>query len=269
MVLLAAFSLQELRAPEPIIPPRLLLNPIIRIADIIGFIASMAMFGAIMLVPVFLQLVSGVGAADSGFLLVRLMAGIVIGAYASGQLMRRSGRYRWLIFGGLPLAVVGYLLLATITATTPAPVTALYGLFIGIGACVPTALVAVQNASEARDIGINTALVGFFRSLGGSFGAAILWSILLDQFAGRLATAGFADRDLAAEVLRGGAAAILKLPADAHTIMADALAQSFRIVFIAGAIVVGLGMIAAVFLKDAPLRTTPARTAATAPEAPL
>ncbi len=88
--LVIAVMLQELRAPEPVLPPRLFANSVVGTETLASFVIAMAMFGGVVLLPVFLQLVTGVGAGHSGVLLIPLMAGSVVGAFASGQMMRRT-----------------------------------------------------------------------------------------------------------------------------------------------------------------------------------
>jgi hypothetical protein len=123
---------------------------------------------------------------------------------------------------------------------------------IGTGMSMPVMLVAVQNAAEARDIGVATATVSFFRSLGGSFGAAILWSVLLAALARHLAASG---GDPGMSFLQGGPEAAAQLPPAARAMLIPALEQSFRLVFAIGAGIAAVSAIAALFLREIPLRT--------------
>ena len=255
--LVAGFIVQELYAAEPIMPPRLFANPVISLASLISFIVAMAMFGAIVLLPVFLQLVSGVGAGHSGVLLIPLMGGTVVGAFTAGQLMRRSGRYKIFPLIGLALSTVGFVLLATMDQrTAPALAMVHMGLLgIGIGMSMPVMLVAVQNAAELRDIGVATATVAFSRSLGGSFGAAILWSALLAALERHLAASGSA---LGTALLAGGPDVIAHLRPAERALLIPALAQSFHLVFGIAALIAAASVAAALFLKEVPLRTSAA-----------
>ena len=255
--LLAAVILQELRAPEPVLPPRLFANAVIGVASLASFIVSVAMFGGIVLLPVFLQLVTGVGAGDSGVLLIPLMGGTVVGAFTAGQRMRRTGRYKIYPLIGLSAAALAFALLAGMTeATAPAMAMVYMGMLgIGIGMSMPVMLVAVQNAAEARDIGVATATVAFFRSLGGSFGAAILWSLFLAALARGLAAAG---GGLGPDVLQGGPDAAAHLPVAQRALLIPALVGAFHLVFAVAAGIMALSVVAALFLRELPLRTTPA-----------
>ncbi len=262
IVLLGAFVLRELSAPDPILPPRIFANSIIRFANITSFIVSMATFGALVLLPVFLQLVRGVGAGHSGVLLTPFMGGVVAGAFIAGQLMRRTGRYKPFPLIGLALSTAAFLLLAGMDEKTAAGLIIVYMgvLGIGIGTTMPVMLVVVQNAAQARDIGVATSTVPFFRSLGGSFGAAILWSVLLTILTHRLAALGEGEASLV--LLRGGPEATAGLPEAARGLLVPALVQSFRLVFLIGAGITGLGLLTTALIKEVPLRTAPAASSA-------
>ncbi|MDE2229884.1 MAG: MFS transporter [Alphaproteobacteria bacterium] len=259
ILLLVAFALQEMRAPEPLLPPRLLLDPVILMANLIGFVVSAGMFGAVVLLPVFLQLVLGRGAGDTGLLLIPLMGGTVLGAYPTGQWMRITGRYKKAPLLTLSGAVIAFVVLVFAGSTTPPWLVAIFiGLLgIGIGGAMPATLVAAQNAAEARDIGAATASVAFFRSLGGSFGAAFLWSVLLAALDSRLAQAGAGG--MAGELLRSGAAATAIDPA-LRAALPGALLHGFRLAFAFGAAIMAASLALTLLWKEIPLRGNVART---------
>jgi MFS family permease len=250
--LVFAFIVQELRAVDPILPPRLFVDPLIGCANLASFIVSMAMFGGVLLLPVFLQLVTGVGAGHSGVLLIPLMGGSVVGAFTAGQLMRRTGHYKRFALIGLVMSTLAFALLATMDqATWPAVAMGYMALLgIGVGMSMPVMLVAVQNAAEPRDIGVATASVAFCRSLGGAFGAAILWSVLLGALGHRLGGAA-----LAGNLLEGADATALT--AAQRAVMVPALVPSFHLVFAIAALIAAASVVVTLFLRELPLRTTP------------
>jgi MFS family permease len=261
VVLLLAFALQELRALEPILPPRLFRNDIFRIANLCGALVAMVMFGTTMLVPIFLQLADGMSAGASGLLLAPLTGGSVVGAFTSGQIMRATGGYKRQPLVGLSLASLALIVLAAMTADTPPALigAALALLGIGIGTTFPVMLVALQNAAEPRDIGAATSAVNFFRSMGGSFGAAILWSVLIIAFTRELAGssgAGLPETGIA--LLQGGAEAFAKLSPALRATVVPALAGAFHAVFAATAVLSLIALGVASLLREQPLRTTPA-----------
>jgi EmrB/QacA subfamily drug resistance transporter len=254
IVLLLLFALQELRAPEAILPPRLFANSIFVVANALTFACSMAQVGAIVFLPLYLQIVHGVSASSSGVLLAPLMLGQQSGAFYAGQMMRRWNRYRIFALIGLPLATATFTAFTFMSAGTS---TTLYtiGMIIlgfGFGLCGPPLLIAVQNSVELRDMGAATSANAFFRSMGGSFGVALIGSILLAGLSQVPASGGSA---LGADILHGGAAMIAALPEAAREIVVAAFSQSFRLVFVTGAIITGVSILLAVPLKELPLRT--------------
>ncbi len=255
LLLLLLFAVQELRAPEPLLPPRLFSNAPILIADLIGFVVSAGMFGAAVLLPVFLQLVLGKGAGDTGLLMIPLMGGTVLGAYPTGQWMRHTGHYKKAPLLTLSFSIVAFVALAFVGETTPIWLVALViaVLGVGIGGAMPATLVAAQNAAEARDIGAATAGIAFFRSLGGSFGAAFLWAIVLAALDARLAQVGAGGMANALLSGGGGAGAV---PPTARAVLPLALTHGFHLAFIAGAVIMALALALTLGWKEIPLRAT-------------
>jgi EmrB/QacA subfamily drug resistance transporter len=264
LLLLAAFGLQELRAPDALIPPRLFINKVIRVSIAINFLIAITLFATIMLLPVFLQLVVGVSAGDSGILLIPLIGAQVVGSFATGQLMRTTGHYKRYPLLGFAGITLSFVLLSTMDAGTPELLAAAYMALNGVasGMSMPPLMVAAQNAAELRDLGVATAAVGFFRSLGGSFGAAILWSVLLFTLGQHLVAAGAGDPALGTGLLRGGVAGIAQMSAASRAMLLPALAHSFSFVFRILAVVGAAGFVATAFLQEVPLRTTAGQIAA-------
>jgi hypothetical protein len=134
---------------------------------------------------------------------------------------------------------------------------ALYG--AGVGATFPIMLVAIQNAADPRDIGAATSAVNFFRSMGGSFGAAVLWSVLIIALTAKLAGSGAASLPgNTIALLQGGAEAFTSLSPALRTTLVPALASAFHIVFAAAAGLCVIALAIATLLREQPLRTTPA-----------
>ena len=268
LVLLGAFVVRELRAPEPVLPLRVFRNGVIRVAGAMSFVIAMAMFAATVFLPIFLQLVAGVSPSASGMLLVPLMSGSVVGGFSAGQLMGRSGRYKRYPVIGLFIATVAFGVLATLTAATSAGVglVCMGALGIGVGMTMPVTLVAVQNAADPRDIGTVTSAVMFFRSMGGSFGVAILWTVLLmvldhELGAGASGVAGFG-----VTLLHGGPEAIAHMAPLQRAIVLPVLTHAFHVVFWCGAGLTLTCLLLALRLPELPLRTVAAAGRAPARE---
>jgi len=264
IALLSAFAVQELRAPDPILPPRLFRSDIFRTANACASVVAMVMFGTTMLLPIFLQLAAGMSAGRSGLLLAPLTGASVVGAFSSGQIMRATGGYKRQPLVGLSLATLALILLATMRADAPALLIGVSLAFLGagVGATFPVMLVAIQNAAEPRDIGAATSAVNFFRSMGGSFGAAVLWSVLIIALTHELTgSGGPALPGNGIALLQGGAQALTSLSPALRAAVAPALAGAFHVVFAAAAALCVLALSIACLLREQPLRTTPASIA--------
>ena len=120
VVLLAVFVWQERRAAEPILPLQLFRSRIFSVANAMGFTIGMAMFGAIIFIPLFLQIVYGVSAKSSGLRMIPLMAGLLVTAILSGRAISRIGRYRPFPIAGTAVLVVGMFLLSLLGVDTAA-----------------------------------------------------------------------------------------------------------------------------------------------------
>lgn len=260
ILLLLAFVLQELRAEEALLPPRLFFNPIVRTCLIIQFLIASTLLSMAMLLPVFLQLVVGFSASVSGLFMIPLISSQMIASIATGNRMRRTGRYKLSPQMGFAGITLSYLLYSTMSTATPYWMIALYFMLNGlsIGLCMSPLTVAGQNASDFRDLGAFTGTSGFFRSLGGSLGAALMWSVLVFTFSRYLIDAHLG---LGPEVLRGGPTALSSLPAGARHVLTPSLNHSFSTVFLLAAGIAAAGFVATCFLKEIPLRTTVAHVA--------
>jgi MFS family permease len=227
--LFAAFVHRERTVANPVFPPRLFANAILRHGTATAFALSMLLFGAMVLVPTFLQLVLGVGAGSSGALMVPMLLGMATASTAGSQFMRRTGRYKVLLPVGLLMTTVAFVLLASMSAASSAGAIGWTLLLLGlsVGTSMPTLNIAVQNSADARDIGLAVSMVTFARSLGGAFGAAVFWALLLGVLAHDVERAPLASR-----------------------------AQAFHLVFLIAAGLAALLMLAALRLREVPLLTT-------------
>ncbi|MCA1676043.1 MAG: MFS transporter, partial [Actinobacteria bacterium] len=151
------------------------------VASAAGLIIGMGMFGGFILIPLYLQIVQGASPTEAGLLLLPLMGGIMVASVVSGQVTARTGRYKIFPVVGTASMTAALLLLSfRLGVDTPlweADVyMALFG--FGLGFCLQTLIMAVQNAVPARDMGVATASSTFFRQMGGTLGVAVFLSIL-------------------------------------------------------------------------------------------
>jgi EmrB/QacA subfamily drug resistance transporter len=197
VALSAALAFRERLVADPIVPLRMLRARPVAVASSALFLATAALFSITVFVPLFLQTTTGATPTQSGLLLVPAMLGIAVSTTVSGRLMARTGRYKRFPIVGLALMSAGLLLLA-ILAAHPSRVATGAGLAVfglGFGMVTQILVVAVQNSVERRELGVATAVTGFFRALGGAVGAAVLGAVFAAQ-------AGSSASDAAGSALR-------------------------------------------------------------------
>ena len=214
----ALFVSVELRAPHPIVDLALFRNSIVSIALSTAFLTSAAMFGATLFIPLFAQSVLGGSATESGQILMPLTLSLLLTAIIAGQGITRTGHYRPFAIAGAAVGTVGVFLLTRMDPSTSYPVlvrnVAIVG--VGLGAAMPVFNLAVQNAVEARVVGVATSMVQFVRSIGGALGIAVFGSVLAGRFSPEF------SRALPADVVSEVSPARLGALADAQLYMTSA-----------------------------------------------
>ncbi|MGO4202379.1 MDR family MFS transporter [Rhodococcus sp. TAF43] len=157
---------------------------------LISFLVGAVMFGAITVIPQFLQVVKGSSPTMAGFQMLPAVLGIALGSILSGQLIARTGRYRIFTIVGAVLIAVAALLLHTVTAQTSLPVfmVFIFVLGLGLGNLLQPLTLAIQNALPPKDMGVSTAAATFFRQIGGTLGVALFLSILFAQLTPAITT---------------------------------------------------------------------------------
>ncbi|WP_034385241.1 MDR family MFS transporter [Deinococcus sp. YIM 77859] len=182
-VSLIAFLLVEARTKDAIIPLTLFRVPMFSLGNLASFIMGMAFMGAILFLPLFMQMVLGVSPTKSGFSMLPLMGGLILSSIGVGQIVARTGRYKpWMIGGGL-LLMLGIYLLTQITAhTTLADLGwRMFVVGLGLGPAQSLFTLAIQNAVPLSQMGIATSSSQFFRQIGSTIGAAVFGTLLLNN----------------------------------------------------------------------------------------
>jgi len=268
VVVLGLFLWWETRAAEPILPLALFRSRVFSVASGMGFTIGMAMFGAIVFIPVFLQLVYGASPTSSGLRMLPLMAGLLTAAIVSGRVITRIGRYRPFPIAGTAILAVGMYLLSRLSVDTAPWLASVYMLVVGvgIGLVMQVLVLVVQNDARAENIGVATSTATFFRSVGGSFGVAIFGTIFASRLAGELA-------DFPKQVTaRLGSGVHLSpeqakaLPQAVHSDFLHAFANALHGVFLFGMVLAIIPFALSWFLREVPLRTTLAPAAELAAE---
>jgi EmrB/QacA subfamily drug resistance transporter len=225
---LAVLAWHERRAESPIVPVPLFRLRTFSAAAGASFAVGIGMFGAIMFVPLFVQGVLGGSATNAGLVLTPLMLGLVGASVGSGQLIARTGRYRWAILSGPLVMAAGFALLAGLDAgsTRGAATLAMVVLGLGIGLVMQNLLLVVQNTVPSRELGSATSATQFFRTTGGTIGVSVM---------GALMTAG----------LPAGAAS---------SAPPSALAHAIHPVFVIGVPLMALAFVLVLLIPEIPLR---------------
>ena len=238
-VLLAAFGVVERRAREPILPFEILRNPIVAGSVVCMALVGMAMFGTISYVPLFVQGVIGTSATSSGVVLTPLMLGAVTTSLLTGQLVSRTGRYRWNAILGPVVLTIGMVLLWRMSVTTTNAQAARNMVIagIGIGSMMQVFVLSVQNAVPRSLIGSATALTQFGRQMGATLGVTVMGVLV--------------NHGLPPGVGANELGSIHRLPEAARVTLANAIRPAF---FAAALVAAAVWVIAVVFVKEQHLR---------------
>jgi len=258
VVLLVLFIWWESRASEPILPLKLFRSRVFSIANAMGFTIGMAMFGAIVFIPLYLQLVYGASPTSSGLRLLPLMAGLLVAAVLSGRVISRVGRYRIFPILGTAVLVIGMFLLSRLQVGTAPLLASLYMLVVGvgIGLVMQVLVLVVQNDVSPREIGVATSTATFCRSMGGSFGVAIFGTIFASRLAGQLSKLPDAVTARLGSGVHINPEQAKLLPPAIHADFLNAFAHSLHGVFLFGMVLTVIPLVLAWLLPEVPLRAT-------------
>ena len=267
-VALVAFVWVETRAEEPVLPLRLFTSSVFSWSAVATFAIAMAMFGAMIYIPVFAQGVVGVDATNSGLVLMPMMLGMIVLGIIAGAVVTRTGRYKAIMLSGVAIMAAGAWLLTRMdhTATQTQLTVAMVVFGIGLGMAMQLYTLVVQNAASARDMGVATASTQFFRSVGSTVGIAVLGTVmtsgLADAIKGHLPAAVL--QQMAASGNGGGISAgsvldpekLKALPPVVADAVRQGLAEQLHEVFLLGLPILAVAFIATLFIKHVPLRET-------------
>jgi EmrB/QacA subfamily drug resistance transporter len=273
---------------EALLPLKLFRNGVFALGSGQSFVVGVGMFGGMMSIPLYLQIVKGASPTKAGLLILPMVAGIMSASLLAGQLTSRTGRYKIFPVVGSALLVVGLLLMSTVGADTALWTTDLFMLLFGagLGMNMQTIVLAMQNAVPPRDMGVSTAAVTFFRQVGGTLGTAVFLSILFTSAANEIpkqydkaqhtpafqaAAQAHADQLHSLQLGGGGNlnnTSFLKSldPVLAHPYLVG-FSNAMDLVFTVGAGVLVIAFVLSLFMKEIPLRTVSGAQARRADEA--
>ncbi|WP_411145846.1 MDR family MFS transporter [Streptomyces sp. x-80] len=260
VVSLIAFVLVERKVKEPILPLHIFRNRNFSLVTLIGFLVGFVMFGSMTFLPLFQQTVQGASATNSGLLLLPMLLGMMVVSLFAGRVTTTTGKYKIFVVIGGGLITVGLALLSLMgtdtTRFTSGAFMAVLG--AGMGFLMQTTMLIAQNSVEMKDMGVGSSSATLFRTIGGSFGVAILGAVFTNRvqstMAERLGKAGGALPSGTAQLDPKGLAKLPPMIKDAYL---HSVATGTHHVFLWGAVISVIGFAAAWFLKEVPLRGGP------------
>jgi EmrB/QacA subfamily drug resistance transporter len=239
-VLLGVLGWHERRTPNPIVPLSLFRLRAFSAAAATSFAVGVGMFGAIMFVPLFVQGVLGESATNAGLVLTPLMLALVATTAGSGQVISRTGHYRWALVSGPVLMACGFALLGALdpgSSQLDATV-AMIVLGLGLGLLIQNLMLVIQNTVPSRELGAATSAGQFFRTTGGTVGVTVMGAVMTAGLPAGVSLAG-------AGSATGGAGA-----------GPEQLADAIHPVFMLGLPVMAIALALVLLIPETPLRRT-------------
>jgi EmrB/QacA subfamily drug resistance transporter len=289
--LIAWVFIERAMGDDALIPMRLFRNGVFSKTSALSVFVGIGMFGGLLLIPLYLQIVKGISPTKSGLMMLPLMVGMIVGTMATGAIIAKTGRYKiYPVLGTVMMTAAMLLFASRVQWNTPLPETMAYmGLFgIGLGFCMQVLILAVQNAVGPKDMGVGTASVTFFRQMGATAGTAIFLSVLFSNVGHKIGSAFQSAAHTAAFQAALHDPAVTSNPANAPVLtmlkhpsagsggavsgvlndssfiqhLDSRLAEPFKagftdamhVVFMIGAIVIAVGFFIALWTKEVPLR---------------
>ncbi len=258
-VLIVLLVVVERRSPEPVLSPHIFHNKVFVISTGVMSLTFMGIFSASLFLPLFFQLVLGMAPAKAGLMLAPMTGGMILTSFLGGRQVSRTGKYKIYPVAGLAAAALSFLALMALALGGGGIVLIEVSLIVlgcGFGLVMPNLVVALQNAVSSREQGAATATGAFFRSLGGTFGAALAGAIMtwqLNAHAGKWS--GREMLSLAEQGLRQVAA----LPQEQHEAVLGAYRHAISMTFLTGALITLAAFVLVLFLPEHPLKTAHAR----------
>ncbi|MBM4795823.1 MFS transporter [Streptomyces sioyaensis] len=273
---------------DALIPMRLFRNGTFSKTSVMSVLIGMGMFGGLLMIPQYLQIVKGASPTKSGLEMLPLMAGMLIASVASGQITGKTGRYKiFPIIGTVLMCAAMLLFHFRVQWDTPLWQTMIYMLLfgLGLGGCMQTLVLSVQNAVPPRDMGVATSSATFFRQMGATAGTAIFLSVLFSTVGEKISgafkdavstewfQAALHDPAVLHNLANKPVLDMLKHPGNGGSsdVLSDSsfiqqldprlaepfkrgFADSMHTVFLMGAVVVALAFVLMWFIKEMPLR---------------
>ncbi|MET7744631.1 MDR family MFS transporter [Streptomyces sp. NPDC005385] len=254
---LVGFVYWQTKAAAPVIPLHIFRSNNFTLMSIIGFITGFVMFGAVLFLPLYQQSVQGASATNSGLLLLPLLGAMLAVSMVAGRVTTNSGRYKIFPLVGSVLMIIGLFLLSQMDTETTRLTSGLYMAVLGagMGCLMQITMLVAQNSVEMKDMGVASSSTTLFRTLGSSFGVAIMGALFNHRVQDVMTEkAGALGSKLTEKSAQLDAASLAKLPAPAREAYQHAVSSGTHSAFLLGSVIAVVALIAAVFVKEVPLK---------------
>ncbi|GGI40596.1 MFS transporter [Cnuibacter physcomitrellae] len=192
---------ERMMGDDALVPLKLFRSPTFSVATVLGVLVGFGMFGAMMTIPNYLQIATGATPTQAGLLMIPMVLGIMVSSIVSGQIIARTGKYKIFPILGTGFLSAAFLYLSFVSADKGV-IYVMVGMLVvglGLGQLMQTLTIASQNSVGPRDIGVATSGATFFRSIGGTLGTAVVFSVLFDRLPDALRSS-FSDPDTVAGI---------------------------------------------------------------------
>jgi EmrB/QacA subfamily drug resistance transporter len=254
---LVGFVFWQTKAAEPIVPLHIFRSRNFSLMSLIGFITGFVMFGAVLFLPLYQQSVQGASATNSGLLLLPMLGAMMVVSLIAGRVTTNSGRYKVFPVVGGALMISGLYLLSLMDTGTSRVTSGLYMAVLGagMGCLMQITMLVAQNSVEMKDMGVASSSTTLFRTLGSSFGVAIMGALFNNRVQHVMAErAGALGSKITEQSAQLDAKSLQKLPAVAREAYQHAVSAGTHSAFLLGSVVAVVALVAAVFVKEVPLR---------------
>ncbi|GGO57280.1 MDR family MFS transporter [Streptomyces lasiicapitis] len=257
---LVGFWFVQQKAAEPVMPLHIFRSRNFSLMSVVGFLTGFVMFGAMLFLPLYQQAVQGASATNSGLLLMPMLLAMMAVSMIAGRFTTATGKYKVFPIAGSVLMAVGLFMLAQMDTDTSRVTTGIYMAVLGagMGCLMQITMLVAQNSVEMKDMGVASSSATLFRTLGSSFGVAIMGALFNNRVQDEMAESAGAGAGGAAKVTEHSAqldaASLAKLPEAAREAYQHAVSAGTHVAFLLAAAMAVGALIAAFFVKETPLR---------------
>ncbi|MDQ0776466.1 EmrB/QacA subfamily drug resistance transporter [Streptomyces aurantiacus] len=254
---IVGFLFVQTKAAAPVVPLHIFRSRNFSLMSVIGFVTGFVMFGAVLFLPLYQQSVQGASATNSGLLLLPMLGAMLVVSLVAGRVTTGTGHYKVFPIVGSALMAVGLYLLSTMDTDTSRLTSGVYMAVVGagMGCLMQITMLVSQNSVEMKDMGVASSSSTLFRTLGSSFGVAIMGALfnnrVQDVMSERAGALGSKVTEQSAQL---DAASLAKLPVAAREAYQHAVTSGTHSAFLLGAVVAVVALVAALFVKEVPLR---------------